>query len=190
MTRQMNSTRKCIECGVPVPRKVKRCPLCHKSFLSTRPTYERTPEHRKRMSLATKGKPKAYPSASERPEVAEKIRRAWTAEMREAARCRGLRNAANPEWRLKIAMSLAEELNPRWEGGRSVSPYSPGFGSKVRQLVRCRDGFACRQCGSTNHLCVHHKDFQKNNHDIENLELLCRKCHTRSHVKHRSELKT
>lgn len=72
--RTYDNTRKCIECGETIPRKVKRCQTCNASFLKQRPTYERTPEHCCRMSEATKGKPKAYRPASERPEIAEKIR--------------------------------------------------------------------------------------------------------------------
>jgi len=187
MKRQVNNTRKCIECGAPVPRKVKRCPPCHAQFLRVRPTYPRTAAHRRRMSEATKGKPKAYPSASTRPEVAERIRQSWTPEKIEAARQRGLRFALDPAWRLRIAESVAGPLNPRWEDGRAVLPYSPGFAGKVRQLVRERDGNRCRQCGSTKHLCVHHADFEKTNHDLANLVLLCRKCHTIAHVAHQRQ---
>ena len=187
MTRQVNNTRKCIECGASVPRKVKRCHRCNSVHLRMRPVYPRTAEHRRRMSEATTGKPKAYPSASTRPEVAERIRQAWTPEMKEAARLRGLKNSLDPAWRLKIAESVAGPLNPRWEDGRAVLPYSPGFAGKVRQLVRERDGNRCRQCGSTNTLCVHHADFQKTNHDLANLVLLCRKCHTIAHVAHQRQ---
>lgn len=57
-----------------------------------------------------------------------------------------------------------------------------------REAVLTRDGFACIQCGSTQHLCVHHKDKRgrsvprhlKNN-AIDNLETLCRKCHINAH---------
>ena len=182
MTRQWNTSRKCIECGAPVPRKVRRCPPCHARFLLSRPAYPRTEEHKRRMSEATTGKPKAYPSASTRPEVAERIRQAWTPEMKEAARLRGLKNSLDPAWRLKIAESVAGHLNPRWEDGRAVLPYSPGFSGKVRQLVRERDGNRCLKCGSTKNLCVHHSDFQKTNHDLANLVLLCRKCHTLEHI--------
>jgi len=181
MKRQWNTSRKCIECGVPVPRKVRRCPTCHSRFLLTRPAYPRTAEHRQRMSEATTGKPKAYPSPSTRPEVAERIRQSWTPDKIEAARQRGLQFALDPEWRRRVAESVAGPLNPRWEDGRAVLPYSPGFAGKVRQLVRERDGNQCRKCGSTKTLCVHHADFQKTNHDLANLVLLCRKCHTAAH---------
>lgn len=184
MPREWNNTRQCIECGAPVPRKVKRCPPCHQENLKQRPTYDRTPEHRQRMSATLTGKPKDYPTGGSLPGVAAKIQAAWSPEKREQARLRGLQFAQDPEWRLKIAYSVAGPNNPRWEDGRAVLPYTPGFASKVRQLVRERDGNRCQSCGSTEHLCVHHRDFEKTNHDLDNLILLCRKCHTREHRQH------
>ncbi len=184
MPRQANNTRKCIECGAEVPRKVKRCPPCNQAFLKVRGTYERTDEHKHLMSEVTTGKPKAHRPASERPEVAAKIRESWTEEKREAARTRGLQFALDPEWRMKIALSVAGPNNPRWEDGRAVLPYTPGFGAKIRELVAERDGHKCVRCGATRSLCVHHKDFAKHDHRIENLELMCRRCHVREHVRH------
>lgn len=184
MPREVNNTRACIECGAPVPRKVKRCPPCNEAFLKRRPTYQRTPEHRQRMIEATKGKPRPWNRVPRAPDVVQKLRDSWTPERREAARQRGLRFAQDPEWRLKIALSVAGPANPRWEDGRAVLPYSPGFSSVARRLVHERDAGRCQECGSTDHLCVHHRDFEKTNHDLENLILLCRRCHTRAHREH------
>lgn len=180
MTREVNNTRCCIECGAEVPRKVKRCPECNEQFLRRRPTYVRTPEHRQRMSAALQGKPKSYPTGGSLPGVAAKIRLAWTPEMRGAARRRGSEFALDPKWR--SAVSSPGVLNPRWEGGRSGLPYRSGFSATIRRLVRERDGGCCRQCGSTKNLCVHHRDFSKTNHSLDNLILVCRKCHTRIHL--------
>lgn len=187
MTRQVNNSRKCIECGAPVPRKVKRCPACNAAFLKRRPTYERTAEHKQRMSQATTGKPKDYPTGGSLPGVAEKIQASWTPEKREQARIRGEHFAADPEWRVKIALSVAGPNNTRWEDGRAVLPYSPGFSNKTRELVWQRDQGRCQTCGSDRYLCVHHRDFQKDNHDLDNLVLLCRSCHTIAHVEHQKD---
>jgi hypothetical protein len=184
MPREMNKTRACIECNALVGRGVKRCPPCAASFLKRRPTYQRTPEHRQRMTEATKGKPKQVPPPSLQPEVALRIREWWTPERREAARQRGLLSASDPAWRLKIAHAVAGPNNPRWEDGRAALPYTPGFSGTTRKLVKDRDDHACQSCGSLKNLCVHHKDFAKENHELENLVLLCRKCHTREHRQH------
>ena len=187
MTQKRYNTHKpyiCIRCGNPTKRRRKYCSDCQQWGLENRPTYERTPEHRQLMSEVLTGKPKDYPTGGSDPEVAEKIRQAWTPEMKEAARQRGLENANDPEWRLKIARSVSGKKNPRWENGRSVLPYTPGFSNKVRELVWERDNGECQNCGSDQHLCVHHKDFSKDNHDLDNLVLICRSCHTIAHVAH------
>jgi HNH endonuclease/NUMOD3 motif-containing protein len=146
-------------------------------------TYDRTPEHRERMSEALRGKPHTYRSASTTPEVAERIRRAWTPEMREAARLRGLAFAADPEWRRKIAESVSGSKNPMWEDGRAEIPYAPGWGRLHRRLFRESRGNRCEDCGSTEWLDIHHIDGEKHDHSEENLRLLCRRCHKRDHVR-------
>lgn len=58
----------------------------------------------------------------------------------------------------------------------------------LRDVILTRDGFRCVRCGSSEKLCVHHKDKRgrnvprllKNNAS-ENLETLCRKCHMNTH---------
>ena len=171
----------CIDCGTPVGRRVMRCPVCAATALYNRPIYERTPEHRKLMSARTKGIPRNYPSASTRPEVAERIRQAWTPEMREAALKRGLANAKDPQWRERCG--LPGDQNPMWENGRSQIPYSRGWARKVKQLAWERADHVCEVCGGKP-LDTHHIDFHKDNHDLDNLQVLCRKCHKQLHVAH------
>jgi DNA-directed RNA polymerase subunit RPC12/RpoP len=44
--------------------------------------------------------------------------------------------------------------------------------------------FKCEECGKTPKvLIIHHKDFNKDNDDPENLELLCPYCHFKKHLK-------
>lgn len=38
-------------------------------------------------------------------------------------------------------------------------------------------GKKCQECGSSENLVVHHKDKNRANNNIENLEVLCRSCH-------------
>jgi hypothetical protein len=60
-------------------------------------SYERTPEHRQKMSAALTGQKHAYRSASTRPDVAAKIQAYWTPERREAKRLEMLKR--NPSAR-------------------------------------------------------------------------------------------
>ena len=41
----------------------------------------------------------------------------------------------------------------------------------------------CELCGSNLHLCVHHKDGNRNNNSLENLITVCKRCHQIHHVK-------
>src|SRR5436190_891835 len=92
-----------------MPRKKVPCPQCGQlkkaeSRLCGNCTtpYERTPERNRAMSDRTTGiRRPGWKSASTQPEIAAKIRQSWTAEHREAARLRGLAQAADPEWRLR-----------------------------------------------------------------------------------------
>jgi 5-methylcytosine-specific restriction endonuclease McrA len=134
------------------------------------------------MSDRTKGTPKNRPSASTRPEVADKIRQWWTPERREAARQRGERFAVDPEWRQRCGSP--GEANPMWEDGRTQIPYARGWARKVKQLAWQRANYHCEICGSDKPHDTHHKDFRKDNHSLDNLQVLCRKCHKRLHVEH------
>lgn len=75
--------------------------------------------------------------------------------------------------------------NWNWRGGKSIAPYSWGFGSTVKAQVRARDKNSCRLCSASpsvrRDLIVHHIDQAKNNHRLSNLILLCRPCHIRVH---------
>jgi 5-methylcytosine-specific restriction endonuclease McrA len=36
-------------------------------------------------------------------------------------------------------------------------------------------------CGSEEHICVHHSDEDRTNNELSNLEILCRSCHAIRH---------
>ena len=148
-----------------------------------KPSYDRSEEHRTRMSAALVGRTHDYPSASTRPDVAEKIRQGWTPEKREAARVRGLAFAADRKWRDLIAASVMGELNPNHQGKSNATPYGPGWGRKHKDLIRERAGYRCERYGSKPQrtLDVHHIDKSKDNHHPDNLQALCRPCHKAIH---------
>ena len=45
-------------------------------------------------------------------------------------------------------------------------------------------GRKCNRCSSEDNLCVHHRDRNRQNNDLNNLEVLCRSCHSREHKLH------
>ena len=69
------------------------------------------------------------------------------------------------------------------EDGRAVLPYARGWSRKAKALAWERAGNRCEMCGLPPR-DTHHKDFEKSNHDLENLQVLCRKCHKALHVAH------
>ena len=158
------------------PTKGRLCRPC-----SDANPYPRTPEHRAKMSKVITGTRRSSPSASTRPEVAEKIRQSWTPAMREAARQRGLAMVAAPRQRLRFGRPGM--LNANFRDGGSVLPYASGWTAKVRSEVLERDAHACQDCGSQGRLDVHHKDGRKVNHALTNLVAVCRPCHGKRHRK-------
>lgn len=58
--------------------------------------------------------------------------------------------------------------------------------ASVRRLVQDRDLGACRGCGKSEMLQIHHIHYrsqERNNHTLENLISLCYKCHRLAHSK-------
>ena len=162
----------CPQCGSLKSAKAALCGACGKG------KYVRTPEHREALSRTLTGMERPYARGVPRPEVAKKIAAAWTPEMREAARVRGLAFADDPEWRAKVGMS--GEANPNYQG-KGASEYAPGFSRGMKRRLMGERGGACEACGATSNLDVHHLDESKTNHAPENLKVLCRSCHKSLH---------
>lgn len=118
-------------------------------------SYERTAEHRAKMSAALKGKPHSYRSASTDPAVAARIAAWWTPERREAKRLETL--ARNPQARY--------------------------HGLSAKEAKRRREAVGqCQDCGTVEaQLDIHHRDRDKRNQDPANLAVLCHRCHMREH---------
>jgi 5-methylcytosine-specific restriction endonuclease McrA len=121
-------------------------------------TYQRTPEHRQKMSEALTGRKHDYRSASTRPDVAAKIQAYWTPERREAKRLEMLKR--NPAARYH-GLSAKEAARI------------------VRSVGRCQ---RCNGDGSESRLGIHHKDRDKKNQRPSNLEVLCHRCHMQEHA--------
>jgi hypothetical protein len=75
--------------------------------------------------------------------------------------------------------------NPNWRGGKSFEPYPLGWTKIFKEQIRQRDGYKCCFCGipeveNGRRLDVHHKDYNKDNINPDNLISLCRSCHTKT----------
>lgn len=65
--------------------------------------------------------------------------------------------------------------------------FKPSFSTVRKAMIRRNMIAHCNRCGyngDTRILGVHHKDRNRNNNDVSNLEVLCPNCHSLEHVKH------
>lgn len=184
----------CNRCGGRKNRQSRMCRKCYKVYtnlpvvrarrsaaMKGKPSYERTDEHRKKLSEVMKGKPKPT-GWKHSSETRAKIAAAWTPEKRQAARDRGNVIKTDAKWRKSV--SSFGEKNPMWRGGESSSKYAPGFDSVLKMTIKERDNFTCQLCGITEKetgCChsIHHIDYSKNNHCPDNLATTCKACNSR-----------
>jgi hypothetical protein len=80
---------------------------------------------------------------------------------------------------------MKNEGNPAWQGGIQYAPYSYEFDHERKLTVKERDNFTCQICGKRQWelnypLSVHHIDYDKKNHALENLIALCSACHCKT----------
>ena len=73
--------------------------------------------------------------------------------------------------------------HPNWKGG--YSGYGTGFTKRLKEQIRKRDNYTCQECNYPEEeleemLSIHHIDYSKNNHNIDNLISLCRSCHAKT----------
>ena len=159
----------CVDCGVSVNRKVKRCVECAHLSRVGRSTYQRTEGHKKQLSERQKGRiPVWRLGKPHNPETRRKMREYWTDDKREAAR---------QKWQ--------GENNPGYIHGQHPRPWPGEFNVRLRTQIRKRDGYICQECSKQLSLRsrmahVHHIDYNKHNNDPLNLVTLCRSCHAKT----------
>jgi 5-methylcytosine-specific restriction endonuclease McrA len=66
--------------------------------------------------------------------------------------------------------------------GENNNSYKTGIGIFRRKKLESVEEEICERCGSDENLLVHHKDRDRTNNDLDNLELLCKSCHQKEHL--------
>lgn len=160
-------------CGARKSVTSRRCKKCHAKAYA------------KSNSKRLKGKCPRGTGWKHSQETRYKIREAWTAEKREQAKIRGAEYAQDPEWRKKVSSHGSD--NPMWKGGESETEYAPGFDKTLKRTIRERDNFTCLLCGVTEAEAgyshsIHHIDYDKSNHDHDNLATTCKGCNSRANT--------
>jgi len=91
------------------------------------------------------------------------------------------KNIYNRTKTVKEKGTFALENNPRWNGGKSA----------YKNMALKYYGVKCMNCGKLDerekHIQVHHKDYNRDNNNIHNLEVLCAKCHKAKHPQKATE---
>lgn len=91
---------------------------------------------------------------------------------RRCKHCRKKQNLERQKWTHRPTPERAEENSPSWKGGKAPQTF--------RRIAFRHYGKICQRCGTTAVL-VHHKDEDRDNNDVENLEPLCKRCHQLHH---------
>jgi len=86
------------------------------------------------------------------------------------------------ETRKKMSLVRIGEKNANWKGGISLEPYCFEFTKDLKEFIKERDFYKCRNpnCVNGKHLCVHHVDYNKKNCILENLITLCFSCNSKA----------
>lgn len=86
---------------------------------------------------------------------------------------------------IKMSKIYIGNKAPTWQGGKSLKKYGSGFTNRKRNKIRERDEHRCQLCNKNLKYVkmlwdTHHIDYNKRNHRLRNLILLCRKCHNKT----------
>lgn len=85
------------------------------------------------------------------------------------------------KWRVKKGLIVKPGVG---SGGNQLGEnnhrYKNGIGIYSKKAFEFY-GKVCNRCNSKNRLLVHHKDENRSNNELSNLEILCKKCHQDHH---------
>ena len=70
------------------------------------------------------------------------------------------------------------KISERYKGKGNPN-YKNGIRTGKRMILEVNK--ICQECGSDERLEVHHKDKNRKNNNLNNLQLLCRSCHSKQH---------
>ena len=149
--------------------------------MDTSKEYIKTPEHRRKLSIAMIGNKNQEKVRS--PETRAKIARALQGNSHTLGKVYG------EDTRKKDSIAKSGGDNPAWQGGTSFSPYTPEWTMEIKQVILDRDDKTCQLCGlkpPVVKLHIHHIDYRKDNCTTDNLVCLCHSCHSKTNH-HRRE---
>ncbi len=161
-------------------------------------------EHRRKMSLALKGRISPNKGKHHSEETKRKISlaaRNMSAETKRKMSLAGKGRIFSEEHKRKMSLSaqnMSEEtkmkmslsrcgpFSSNWKGGISFEPYCCIFSiQEFKDIILERDNYRCQNpdCnGISKRRCIHHIDYDKKNCKLNNLITLCASCNTRANT--------
>lgn len=107
-----------------------------------------------------------------------------------AERC----HSCNMKGERNVMHGMNLEKAPSWKGGTSFGEYDFVFSKKLKNELKNKASYTCTECnlqilrGNRNiKLAIHHKDFNKHNNDLSNLQVVCSNCHAKIHYNQRGK---
>ena len=131
--------------------------------------YIKTEEHRKNLSKALTGK---HLSKETRIKISLHHRNNQTEETRKRI------SITMKKYRKTHPIKKLEGINnPNWKGGCRLT-----LGLIANRIYRVIHPIViCEKCGSSKKIVIHHKDRNRRNNDINNLQAFCNSCHLKLH---------
>lgn len=186
-----NVSRECLMCGAAFTCWMSQVANGGGKFCSYRcmgdakkgtPSYERTLEHKAKMSELVKERDLSL--QRQRFIAINAAKKGKTLEELYGDKAKALR---------EMRRKQIGDKNPNWKGGVDRNKYPYGY-YKLRQVVLERDGFRCANCHVTHEherendpfkrgLTIHHIDYDKNNNVMSNLITTCKRCNSTANGK-------
>lgn len=129
----------------------------------------RTEEHKRNLTKAAKGR-------YHLEETKRKIRETMKTKKKSKEQIEDLLKAGMKNRFQKGQFSGEKHFN--WQGGISFEPYTTDWTETLRRAIRERDNYICQLCSQYGNT-VHHKNYIKEDCNLNNLITLCRKCNTK-----------
>lgn len=165
----------CVDCKKEIGKGYKRCHSCAAKY------FQSTPEFKNKLISRSTGK--NNPNYKHDKTNNNKCSYCGTKIRFRSKVCRKCyyeyRNYTN-KTRSKMSLSHGGTGKPY-----ELFEYGNEFDNSLKEQVRMRDKYTCRECGcsqveNSRQLDCHHIDYDKKNNNINNLISLCRSCHMKT----------
>lgn len=139
------------------------------------------------------------------PEASSKVREAVETRRRTCKRCKNeipdtkysnaiycskkcSQAACSYNWRVSHGLIQKPGIGTGHNQSKGVDHHSYRNGTGIfKRIAYAHHKKKCLWCGSKKHLCVHHLDHNPENNIIENMIILCKRCHQAHHCKRDSQ---